>query len=260
MDSEPTASHFAATAGAAMLQRWNVDDGEPSAVLTGESRWRDADVLGFPIACETDAPPIGGYAKRAFDATVAVVALFLLLPLFLVIAALVKVSDGGAVFYRHQRVGQNGRLFGCLKFRTMVADSDAVLQRHLRANAAAREEWHATQKLKDDPRITPLGQILRKCSLDELPQLWNILKGEMSFVGPRPIVSSEVRKYGDDIASYLRARPGLTGAWQVNGRNEVEYERRVEFDRQYVENWSFWRDLGIVCKTFVVVATSRGCY
>jgi lipopolysaccharide/colanic/teichoic acid biosynthesis glycosyltransferase len=142
----------------------------------------------------------------------------------------------------------------------MVVDSDQALKRYLISNAEAAREWEQTQKLKKDPRITSLGSILRASSLDELPQLFNILRGEMSFVGPRPIVTAEISKYGTQIDAYLRARPGLTGAWQVSGRNDVSYETRVALDRDYVENWTFSRDMVILLKTVRVVVTSHGCY
>jgi exopolysaccharide production protein ExoY len=203
---------------------------------------------------------VGGACKRRFDITAACIGLVLLIPLFLLIALAVKLADRGPIFYRHRRIGRNGVPFSCLKFRTMVPNAEAVLQSHLATNRLAAGEWKASRKLKDDPRITPLGLVLRKTSLDELPQLFNILTGDMSVVGPRPIVSAEVVKYGDAIDHYLRARPGLTGLWQISGRNDVDYGRRVALDRRYVEEWSFGRDLLIILKTSVVVLSSRGCY
>jgi exopolysaccharide production protein ExoY len=207
-------------------------------------------------------PPIivGGRGKRYFDVTAALSSILFWLPLLCLIAIAMKLADGGPVLYRHRRVGQNGQAFDCFKFRTMRVDADEALHRHLSANPDAAREWQQNQKLKSDPRITPLGAVLRKTSLDELPQLFNIVKGEMSLVGPRPIVLNEVPKYGECIAHYMRARPGLTGAWQVSGRNDVDYARRVWLDTEYVENWSFWRDLAIISGTFRVVLTSRGCY
>jgi exopolysaccharide production protein ExoY len=174
--------------------------------------------------------------------------------------AAIKLLDPGPAFYRHRRIGLNGVPFECLKFRTMAVDADAVLQRHLAANGEAAREWEQSHKLKRDPRVTPLGSALRKTSLDELPQLLNILKGEMSFVGPRPIVDAEVPKYGAFITHYLAARPGLTGPWQISGRNDVAYATRVALDRHYVEQWSLWRDLAIIARTVRVVVTARGCY
>jgi exopolysaccharide production protein ExoY len=142
----------------------------------------------------------------------------------------------------------------------MVLGSDQILRRHLAANREAAREWETKQKLTDDPRITPLGAVLRKSSLDELPQLFNILRGDMSIVGPRPIVAAEMSKYGDCLPHYLRARPGLTGPWQVSGRNDVDYSSRIRLDRDYVERWAIRRDLLIIVKTVRVVMTARGCY
>jgi len=209
---------------------------------------------------EQPARIVGGNAKRSFDIIAALAAILLLLPLFCLIALAIKLWDRGPIFYRHRRVGANGTAFDCLKFRSMVMNGDEVLSHHLAVNGAAAREWEESRKLRDDPRITPLGASMRKTSIDELPQLVNILKGEMSFVGPRPIVTAEVPKYGAAIAHYLRARPGLTGPWQVSGRNDVDYTTRVALDRGYVEDWSFRRDLVIIAKTARVVLTARGCY
>jgi exopolysaccharide production protein ExoY len=203
---------------------------------------------------------VGGVLKRSFDIAAASAAIVLLLPLFCLLALAIKLSDRGPVFFRHCRVGFGGTTFGCLKFRTMVVNADQVLEHHLAQHSGAAQEWAELHKLKKDPRVTPLGALMRKTSLDELPQLLNILRGEMSFVGPRPIVSVEVSKYGDCIGHYLRTRPGLTGPWQVGGRNDVDYATRVAFDRQYVEQWSFRRDLAIIASTFRIVVISHGCY
>jgi lipopolysaccharide/colanic/teichoic acid biosynthesis glycosyltransferase len=154
----------------------------------------------------------------------------------------------------------NGRVFVCLKFRTMVIDAEAVLSSHLAVNGEAAREWEEIRKLKRDPRITPLGLAMRRTSIDELPQLLNILWGDMSFVGPRPIVTDEMPKYGASIHHYFCARPGLTGAWQISGRNDVDYSTRVALDREYVQTWSLWHDFAIIAKTARVVFTSRGCY
>lgn len=213
-----------------------------------------------PIAVIRSKSAVGGAGKRGFDVTAASVGLVLLIPLFLLIALAVKLADRGPIFYRHRRVGRNGIPFSCLKFRTMVPNADAVLHHHLATNRLAADEWQACRKLRDDPRVTSLGLVLRKTSLDELPQLFNILIGDMSVVGPRPIVSAEIVKYGDTIEHYLRARPGLTGLWQISGRNDVDYTRRVALDRRYVEEWSFGSDLLIILKTSFIVLSSRGCY
>jgi exopolysaccharide production protein ExoY len=204
--------------------------------------------------------PIGGIVKRSVDITLATGGLITLFPLFGLVACLVKLHDGGPVLYRHIRLGHGRRSFPCLKFRTMVPNADDVLADHLRRSRAAAEEWAATRKLKSDPRITPVGAALRKLSIDELPQLINVLRGEMSIVGPRPIVFDEIPLYGVDIDFYFCARPGLTGAWQVNGRSNESYEQRVSLDRGYVENWSLWGDLRIVAKTIPAVLAARDAY
>jgi exopolysaccharide production protein ExoY len=204
--------------------------------------------------------PIGGAIKRTVDIVIALGALITLFPLFGLVACLVKASDGGPIFYRHTRLGHGRRTFRCLKFRTMVRNGDEVLTAHLRRSRAAAEEWVATRKLKSDPRITAVGATLRKLSIDELPQLVNVLRGEMSIVGPRPIVFDEIPMYGDAIDYYFSARPGLTGAWQVSGRSNETYAHRVTLDRVYVENWSLWTDLQIVAKTVPVVLAARDAY
>ena len=195
--------------------------------------------------------------KSAFDFAAAAVLLVLLLPVFVVVGLLIRL-DGGPAMFSHRRVGTGGRRFQCLKFRSMVLDADAVLARLLRDDPTAAEEWAATQKLRNDPRITPIGRILRKTSLDELPQLINVLRGEMSLVGPRPIVENEVNRYGDQIRYYMAARPGMTGLWQVSGRSETTYDDRVRLDVRYVREWSLWQDIAILLKTVLVVIQRRG--
>jgi Undecaprenyl-phosphate galactose phosphotransferase WbaP len=181
----------------------------------------------------------------------------LLLPL---IGLAIYVEDRGPVFYRHLRIGQAGRRFYVLKFRTMRPDADRVLKEYLAANPEALRFWLEERKLKNDPRITRVGKLLRKSSLDELPQVVNILLGDMSLVGPRPVTEEELAKYGQDAFYYLLVRPGLTGLWQVSGRNEVSYEKRVALDRYYVQNWSIWLDLYILARTVWVVLTRKGAY
>jgi len=199
-------------------------------------------------------------AKRSFDITAAALALILFSPIFLMIAALVKFSDNGPIFYGHRRIGHNGRTFKCLKFRTMAVNGDEVLRNYLKANPQAAEEWRATRKLKFDPRVTVVGTVLRKLSLDELPQLLNILRGEMSVVGPRPVVDEELNLYDSFAAFYLSTRPGLTGLWQISGRNDVSYDTRIAFDTQYVQNWSLIGDVAIIVKTIPAVCMARGSY
>jgi Undecaprenyl-phosphate galactose phosphotransferase WbaP len=198
------------------------------------------------------------HAKRAMDIAIAGLALALALPFFLLVALLVR-ADGGPAFYAHPRVGRGGRVFGCLKFRSMVVDSEARLEALLAADPAARAEWEQTRKLRNDPRITPIGRILRATSLDELPQLINVLRGEMSLVGPRPVTQAELdRYYGAAAAHYLSVRPGITGLWQVSGRSETCYDQRVALDVAYVSQPSLLADLRILLKTPLAVLSRRG--
>jgi exopolysaccharide production protein ExoY len=201
---------------------------------------------------------LGWATKRSLDTAVALTALCLLLPLLLFIALLIWASDGHAPIYRHVRLGRHGRPFGCLKFRSMVPDGDAVLAAHLAVRPDARAEWEATRKLTRDPRVTSLGQVLRKSSLDELPQLWNVLRGEMSLVGPRPIVQAEVARYGTAFATCFSVPPGLTGLWQVSGRSDTTYAERVALDLDYAGRWSLRRDLAIMLRTVPAVLRQRG--
>jgi exopolysaccharide production protein ExoY len=198
--------------------------------------------------------------KRALDVSVALAFLILFSPLLLSVSLLLLVAQGRPVLFKHERIGRNGQAFKCFKFRTMIKDPSPVFEDHLAANPAVRREWEATQKLKDDPRVTPLGLIMRKLSVDELPQFLNVLRGEMSLVGPRPIVSSEARFYGSRLSVYQRVRPGITGSWQVSGRSNTSYARRVELDVDYVENWSLARDVVILIKTIpAVMITDASC-
>jgi len=199
-----------------------------------------------------------GPAKRVFDVLASAAGLILLAPVFLTVALLIKLTDGGTVFFGHKRVGRQGRPFKCWKFRTMVANANEVLVQHLAANPEAETEWLETQKLTHDPRITGIGKFLRKTSLDEFPQLWNVLRGEMSLIGPRPIVRSELDRYGKDRRYYLLVRPGISGLWQVSGRSNTTYERRIELDRMYLENWSYAQDVKILLKTPLAVLKSDG--
>jgi len=203
---------------------------------------------------------IGGKSKRIFDVLIASITLIVFLPLFAFVVLLLKLTDPGPVIFRHIRVGQGGRRFACFKFRSMVLDSDKVLKTLLESDPAARKEWDRTQKLANDPRITPLGKFLRQSSLDELPQLINVIRGDMSLVGPRPIVPSELTRYGDKLSLYLQARPGITGIWQVSGRNDCGYDRRIEMDANYVRNWRFSTDFVILLRTLGAVLARRGSY
>ncbi|TPJ52279.1 sugar transferase [Mesorhizobium sp. B2-7-1] len=197
----------------------------------------------------TGPRPLGGRGKRLVDVVVASTAIVLVSPVLLLIPLLIKLTTGGSVFFVHRRVGFNGRTFNCYKFRTMMPDAEEVLQRYLSTDPQAAQEWIANQKLKHDPRILFFGKMLRKSSLDELPQLFNILRGDMSCVGPRPVVADELRRYGSASSEYLKARPGLTGLWQINGRSTTEYSYRVLLDTQYVQTWSLARDVWIMLWT-----------
>jgi lipopolysaccharide/colanic/teichoic acid biosynthesis glycosyltransferase len=204
--------------------------------------------------------PIGGRTKRLLDIAVSLTVLVAIWPLFLLIVLVMKVTDPGPVFFMHERVGFNGRRFRCLKFRSMVVDADAALQALLRRDPDAAREWRETQKLRNDPRTTAIGRLLRVTSLDELPQLINVLIGDMSIVGPRPVVTSEVARYGSHFSDYASARPGLTGPWQVSGRSDTTYHERVRLDVDYVRNWSLARDGLLILRTVVVVMTRNGSY
>lgn len=195
---------------------------------------------------------------RFVNIVVAAVMLLLLLPVLAVIAWMIWRVDGAPIVFGHYRVGRHGRLFRCLKFRTMVRDSETALAKLLAEDPEAREEWARERKLTDDPRVTGIGRFLRRTSLDELPQLFNVLIGDMNLVGPRPIVVQELQLYGDAKHHYLAVRPGLTGLWQVSGRSDTTYEERVELDRRYVEQRSLWMDLAVLWRTAGVVLRGSG--
>ena len=211
------------------------------------------------LADHKDTPLISRFVKRVFDLVLAIVLTLVLSPILLAFSILIT-RDGGPVVFSHSRIGRGGEKFECFKFRSMVKDSDRKLEQYLEENEEARLEWQETHKLRMDPRITRLGNILRKSSLDELAQLYNILKGDMSFVGPRPIVEDEIEKYGFAFSQYCNVRPGITGLWQVSGRNNTTYEERVELDKWYVENQSLWLDLFILGKTIPIILLRRGAY
>lgn len=197
--------------------------------------------------------------KRIFDLVVALVLLVILALPFAFIAWLIR-RDGGAAIFSHKRVGQSGREFACFKFRTMRVDAEEQLRLLLASDPAVREEWEREFKLRKDPRITRIGQFLRQTSLDELPQLFNVIRGEMSLVGPRPVIQAELACYGEDVDYFLLVRPGITGLWQVSGRNDVDYVTRVYLDTWYVKNWSMWYDVAILFKTIKVVFQRKGAY
>lgn len=197
--------------------------------------------------------------KRLFDIAGSLAIIIVLSPILIYISHKVK-KDGGPAIYGHERIGKGGRSFKCLKFRSMVINSKEVLAELLENDSSAKEEWNATFKLKNDPRITKIGGFLRRTSLDELPQLFNVLKGEMSLVGPRPIITAELERYNEEVDYYLLSKPGMTGLWQVSGRSDVDYETRVYLDAWYVKNWSMWNDIAILFKTIGVVLKKDGAY
>jgi len=200
------------------------------------------------------------YLKSAFEIVTILFTLPLWGGLLLFLGLAVRLTSPGPVFFRQQRVGTGGKLFWCYKFRTMVIDAEVRLIRYLAENLAAQEEWASARKLRNDPRVTPIGRFLRKTSLDELPQMFNVVRGEMSLVGPRPIVTEEIKKYGDNFSYYQAVCPGLSGLWQVSGRNDLDYSQRVMLDTFYVRNWSLWLDFMILLRTIPAVLKKDGAY
>ncbi len=204
--------------------------------------------------------PYNRVFKRIFDLTLTICGGLMISPLLLIIALAVAIENRGHVIFAHRRVGAAGKKFSCYKFQTMVPDAEAKLQKYLAENPEARREWEETFKLTNDPRVTKLGSLLRRTSLDELPQLWNVIRGEMSLVGPRPIVQAEVVRYGKNIREYYMVLPGITGMWQVSGRSDTTYPERVAMDAWYVRNWSVWIDLMYLFKTVKAVFSGKGAY
>ena len=215
----------------------------------------DVGALGEASFSERDS-----LGQRVRDIVLSALLLLLFAPLFAALSLTIWLEDGGSVFYGQRRVGKDGVEFRCWKFRSMVADSDNRLRELLDTSPSAREEWELYHKLRQDPRITRLGRILRTSSLDELPQLWNVFVGEMSLVGPRPIVAAEVRRYARRYSYYCSCRPGITGLWQVSGRNDVNYRRRVALDTLYAQRRCLILDVKIMIKTVPAVLMRRGCY
>lgn len=212
-----------------------------------------------PVREVVSFPSATSWLKSAMDRAGAAVLLVLLAPVMLVLMALVR-RDGGPAFYGQVRIGQNRKAFRCWKFRSMHINSKQLLDEILANDPAAREEYARDFKLKNDPRVTKIGHILRKTSLDELPQLYNVLCGEMSLVGPRPITEPELMLYGENQPDYLAVKPGMTGLWQVSGRNDISYAQRVALDVDYARNWTLWSDIRILLKTVLVVLNRSGAY
>lgn len=198
------------------------------------------------------------YGKRLLDIFLVVVSMIILLPAMLLIALSITLSQGGAPFFRHRRIGRNGAPFMCWKFRTMVPNAEQRLKNYLADNPKAEKEWAENFKLTHDPRITRLGSFLRCSSMDELPQMWNIIKGDMSIVGPRPVTQEELSMYGPSLHYYYSIRPGLTGPWQVSGRNDTSYSDRVDLDENYAKTFTIWMDLSIIKSTVKAVVYRTG--
>jgi exopolysaccharide production protein ExoY len=201
-----------------------------------------------------------GPGKRAFDIVAATATIVFFAPFFLLITVLLYATAGGPVIHLSKRVGRNGERFHAYKFRTMYPNSDEMLAKHLEANPVDRLEWERTHKLRRDPRVHWVGSLLRKSSLDELPQLFNVLLGQMSLVGPRPILEDDLDAYGSAVRTYVKLRPGLTGLWQVSGRSDTTFEQRVALDSRYYRDLSLFLDICILIKTVAVVVTARGAY
>ena len=240
---------------------------EPNAALFDSSTFELPDVSGSATTVRV-RPQVSGpeelfryrVVKRISDLLLVTGLSLLLLPVLLVIAASVWLTSPGPVLFSHRRIRRHGEFFTMWKFRTMCINSGEVLERYLAAHPEARAEWRETHKLKCDPRVTRVGRFLRKTSLDELPQLWNVLNGTMSLVGPRPIVAAEVEKYGERFWDYCAVKPGITGLWQISGRSELSYSERVELDRWYSQNWSLRGDARILMRTWSSVMNRDGAY
>lgn len=199
--------------------------------------------------------------KRAFDLAFSLSFLVVFSPLYLLIALLIRLTSKGKAIYSHERIGRGGKPFKCYKFRTMYTDADTRLEELLRSDPALADEWFRAFKLKNDPRVTPLGRLLRKSSLDELPQFWNVLKGDLSIVGPRPVIQEEINNhFGVKAYKILSIRPGLTGLWQVSGRSDTSYETRIKLDEKYVDDHSLFLDLKLIFKTIPCMIRSKGAY
>ncbi|MDG2615177.1 undecaprenyl-phosphate galactose phosphotransferase WbaP [Thermoleptolyngbya sichuanensis XZ-Cy5] len=227
------------------------------------SLWVEARDMGGILGLEVRQQlllPGPRLVKFALDRIITLFGGLLVLPFIILIAALIRLDSPGPIFYGQTRIGQNGESFKAWKFRSMVQNADQVLHDYLEAHPKLRRSWERDHKLRRDPRVTRVGRFLRQTSLDELPQLWNILRGEMSLVGPRPIVDEEIPRYGDKFALYTKVTPGLTGLWQVSGRNNLSYKERVNLDAYYVRNWSVWLDLYILMRTVWVVLSGEGAY
>ncbi len=240
----------------------------PRAVPSLERSFPAIHVVALADAAEPAAPPVLGLnlaeraLKRVFDLASVAVILALFWWAIIGVAIAVRFSTGSPIIYGHKRIGRGGREFACYKFRSMVPNADEVLAHLLASDAAARAEWNLDFKLKNDPRVTRVGRFIRRTSLDEFPQLWNVLMNDMSIVGPRPVVRKEIERHYHGVfrTSYMSVKPGLTGLWQVSGRNDMPYRERVALDRDYVLGWGVFTDLSIVMRTVGVMFRRKGAY
>lgn len=247
----------------------NFHESESRLAGAAASRVETLDFADVSASAYTTTRPVHGrpaslfryrVLKRAADIVIVVLFTPLLLLVLLLVALVVKSTSSGPIFFSHRRICKSGAFFSMWKFRTMCVNSSEVLEQHLAAHPEARAEWNLCHKLRADPRVTSVGLFLRRFSLDELPQVWNVLSGRMSLVGPRPIVAAEVEKYGEFFDFYCRVKPGVTGLWQVSGRSELSYDERVKLDCDYVNQWSLLRDLRILAKTANAVVNRDGAY
>jgi lipopolysaccharide/colanic/teichoic acid biosynthesis glycosyltransferase len=237
---------------------------ERSAAIESSYSYPQTDERPYATSRRADRLPSSFFryrvVKRCMDVTLVLLAAPVLLSVVLVVSWLIVLTSPGPIYYSHRRIRKNGEFFSMWKFRTMCQNSAEVLENHLASHPEARAEWNKAHKLKVDPRITKIGSFLRRYSIDEVPQLWNVLTGEMSLVGPRPIVAAEVEKYGDKFGYYCKVKPGLTGLWQVSGRSRLSYDERVALDCKYVMGWSLSHDLVILLKTFSSVLNQDGAF
>jgi exopolysaccharide production protein ExoY len=217
-------------------------------------------IRGVETAELAGIKPVGATIKRLIDITIALTGIIVLSPLWALCFTACLLSSPGPALFGHRRIGFQGKYFRCLKFRTMVINGDECLREHLASNPEAKAEWETTRKLRADPRVTVIGSMLRKTSLDELPQLFNVLNGDMSIVGPRPVTEEELARYSTSVKSYLACRPGITGLWQVSGRSGTSYRKRVAFDSYYARHWSIFLDAKIILATIPALLDSDNAY
>ena len=247
-----------------MQQEYQSTESRPAAILHDSYSFVEAGYRPQELSRQATNRPFDLFRyrviKRCMDLLLVLLAAPVLLPLMLVVAVLIRIWTPGPILFSHRRISRNGAFFAMWKFRTMCNNSSEVLEDYLASHPEARAEWRKTHKLRNDPRITRLGLFLRRYSLDELPQIWNVLRGDMSLVGPRPVVVEELIRYGHFAARYLSVRPGLTGLWQVSGRNDTHYRSRVALDVYYVRRQSLWLDIRILLKTVRVIFLNRGAY